>query len=166
MHVSILLVDFRASFAEPGIDRVRIKTLADQAADDARDGIPIQPPWIGALQPPVERRLQQRRFVEVAEDLVDRGSRGFGTDAQLLNLLQDAPAAPPFDVRTRTGRGERHAAIVQRPIGRQALDDAIDLVVREVPPTQAVAQLPARQLASTKQRERGGVDIQAGSNSR
>jgi hypothetical protein len=145
---------------------VRIEALADEAADDARDCIPIQLARIGALQPPVERRLQQRRFVEVAEDLVNRGSRGFGTDAQLLNLLQDAPAAAPFDVRTRTRRGKRHAAIVQRPVGSQALDDPIDFVVRETLPAQTVAQLLARQLASTKQCERGGVDIQVGSNSR
>ena len=97
MHASILLVALGASFAEPRVDGVRIEALSDETANDACDGVAIQFARIGAFQPPVEGCLQKRRLVEVAEDLVDSRSRGFCTDAELLNLLQDPPPASPFD---------------------------------------------------------------------
>jgi hypothetical protein len=159
VHPSILPIDLGTSFSQPRVDRMRIEALADETADDASGSLLIQLAGIGAFQPPIDRRLEKCRLIDLAEDLVDGLARSLGIDAEPLNLLQHAPAAAPLDTCTQACRGERDATIVQRPVADQSIDNAIDFLLREAAAEQPVAQLPIRQLASTEQRERRSISV-------
>ena len=138
---------------------MRIEALADKTADDASGGLLIQLAGIGAFQPPVDCRLEKCRLIDLAEDLVDGRARRVGVDAQLLNLLQHTPAAAALDACTQPRRCERDTSIIQRPVADQAIDNAIDFLLRETAAEQPIAQLPIRQLASTEQRERRSISV-------
>ena len=90
-----------------------VEALTDQAADNPGDGLAIEFSRIGAPETTIERSLEQRGFVDVAEHFLDGGACGVGIDSQQLKLLEYAPTAAALDARAGSRGGKSNPPIVQ-----------------------------------------------------
>src|SRR3954464_10372599 len=75
---------------------VRLESLPNQVAEQPLE-LAVVGDRLAAAQPLVQRRFQQRRVIDVAEHVVDRGLRGFPGDPGPLDLHAHADLAALAD---------------------------------------------------------------------
>ncbi len=114
---------------------------------------------VAAAEAPLDRLVEQRCLVDVAEDFLDGVRGGLAIDANLLQVVQHAPAAPAANVHVGASGSQSDAPVAEAAIGGQPLDGAVDLVRRDVAACQPLADLPGGELAPRQpgQGERVGV---------
>ena len=100
--------------------------------------------------------VDQRPFVDIAEDVGDSGGGDVAGDALgvKFTLYTEAPAA--FDVHSRPRVRVGHAVVVERSRFNQVRDGGVDIVARVLAIEQARAALGYRQFAAGEEAQRIG----------
>ena len=117
-----VVADGGAQSTQPCIHLAGVEALRDETSNDAGHRLRIE--RSGGVMPQTagDRVIEERRLVDIAERLIDRGSRRVLVDAELPHALQDAPPPAPAHRGFESRRRHRHARIVERAVGRQSRD--------------------------------------------
>ena len=142
--------------SDGGMHASRVEALRKQVPVDPPDGRCFLERHT-VPESPIEGLLDQEVFIEVAEDVRDRGSRQVARDAERFELPQRPQPPMSLHVRFRSCAGEGGAAIVQGALTLQALDCRVNVVGLELAAREATPDLRFAQFAAGEHLEPGHV---------
>jgi hypothetical protein len=139
-------------------DAAGIESLAEQISmDSPEDGGVAQVPSVA--QATVQRLLQQRAFIDLAEYLRDGLARDIAIDAERFDVADNTRAAPMSYVQLSSRAGNGRTAIVNRLFMAKARDRGVDIVWFKLAAREPVAELSFGEFAPGEKRQAGDVRL-------